>query len=127
MNTNQTKKHESGVHQIPFPMLLDPLDSILVFPEILPTNLEVAESMLQEYPDDQQEVELEDALDIIHQLLLIIKENPISWPEFYQLLQSQGIKTTGLMKFIKQHFSEKLNFSLKRQKNQTGINWIVWN
>ena len=127
VNTNQSKKYALGVHQIPFPALLDPLDSILVFPKILPTNIEVAESKLQEYPDDQQDVELEDALDIIHQLLLIIKENPISWPEFYQLLQSQGVKTTGLLKFIKLHFSEKLNFSLKRPKNQTGINWIVWN
>ena len=107
VNTNQSKKYASGVHQIPFPALLDPLDSILVFPKILPTNIEVAESKLQEYPDDQQDVELEDALDIIHQLLLIVKENPISWPEFYQLLQSQGVKTTGLLKFIKLHFSEK--------------------
>ena len=120
-----TKKYEAGVHQIPFPMLLDPFDSILIFPEVTPTNLEIVEAKFEAYADDIQEHELENSMDIIHDLLLIVKENPIS-AEFYQLLQSQGIKTTGLLKFIKLHYSEKLGFSLDRPRSQTGVNWINW-
>ena len=126
VHTNQSKKYEAGVHQIPFPMLLDPFDSILIFPEVTPTNLEIVEAIFEEYADDIQEHELENSMDIIHDLLLIVKENPISWPEFYQLLQSQGIKTSGLLKFIKLHYSEKLGFSLDRPRSQTGVNWINW-
>ena len=126
VHTNQSKKYEAGVHQIPFPMLLDPFDSILIFPEVTPTNLEIVEAKFEEYADDIQEHELENSMDIIHDLLLIVKENPISWPEFYQLLQSQGIKTSGLLKFIKLHYSEKLGFSLDRPRSQTGVNWINW-
>jgi hypothetical protein len=131
------EERSSGVRQIPFPRLLEPLQSILsssldtrpLIPNSEPpTDVEVAESKpkAEEIANPVQELALSDSVDVIRDLLIIVKESPISWPEFYKLLQQQGVKTKGLLKFLEAEFSERLGFSIKGSKAELGVQWILW-
>jgi hypothetical protein len=90
--------------------------------------VEVAESKpkAEEIANPVQELALSDSVDVIRDLLIIVKESPISWPEFYKLLQQQGVKTKGLLKFLEAEFSERLGFSIKGSKAELGVQWILW-
>ena len=85
-----------------------------------------AKPKVEEIANPVQELALSDSADVIHDLLLIVKESPISWPEFYKLLQQQGVKTKGLLKFLEAEFSAQLGFSIKGSKAQLGVHWIIW-
>jgi hypothetical protein len=137
INTRLIEERSSGVRQIPFPRLLEPLQSILsssldtrpLIPNSEPpTDVEVAESKpkAEEIANPVQELALSDSVDVIRDLLIIVKESPISWPEFYKLLQQQGVKTKGLLKFLEAEFSERLGFSIKGSKAELGVQWILW-
>lgn len=137
VNTRLTEERSSGVRQIPFPRLLEPLQSLLSTsldsrplnpsPES-PADVEVvvSKSKVEEIADPVQELALSDSVDVIRDLLLIVKESPISWPEFYKLLQQQGVKTKGLLKFLESEFSAQLGFTIKGSKAGLGVGWIIW-
>ena len=69
---------------------------------------------------------LKESADMIHNLLLIIKDEPMSWAEFYKLLQEKGVKTKGLLKFLEAEFSVQLGFTIKGSKAGLGVGWILW-
>ena len=62
-----------------------------------PTDIEVVEIEPEDeqIPIPAQELTLKESADMIHNLLLIIKDEPMSWAEFYKLLQEKGVKTKG--------------------------------
>ena len=137
INTRLTEQYSSGVRQIPFPRLLEPLQSILTSslderPLPLhtdsPTDIEVVEIEPEDeqIPIPAQELTLKESADMIHNLLLIIKDEPMSWAEFYKLLQEKGVKTKGLLKFLEAEFSVQLGFTIKGSKAGLGVGWILW-
>lgn len=137
INARVTEQCSSGVRQIPFPRLLDPLQSILTSsldarPLPIHTDSPTDTEVVEIEPDDEQipipaqELTLKDSADMIHTLLLIVKDEPMSWAEFYKLLQEMGVKTKGLLKFLEAEFSVQLGFTIKGSKAELGVQWILW-
>jgi hypothetical protein len=75
---------------------------------------------------EQLELELDECTEMITDLLLLVKEHPITWPEFYLLLQENGVKTNGLFKFISNEFASSMGFTTQTNPVRHGVDWIRW-
>ena len=132
--------HVSGVNLISWPRLSDPkiLDLIqegevekLSYDHVPSDNKEVNSSaQVDSEPAPKQTSLTRTQKDtVIEGLLLSIKFGPPMRfnPEFINLLNRVGITDTkGLLRYIKEKFSEKLGITINTSKHNT-TEWIVWN
>ena len=137
VNSKTKSNNERNVLELPFPFLTERLSRILLnpgeykIPGSEGTN-DSSKSSIEYVKDEfmgqkeQLELELDECTEMITDLLLLVKEHPITWPEFYLLLQENGVKTNGLFKFISNEFASSMGFTTQTNPVRHGVDWIRW-
>lgn len=140
VNSKTKSNNARNVLELPFPFLTESLNRILVKNpgeyKIPGSDVEAAnkpsKSSIEQVKDDfvgqeeQAKIELDESTEMIAELLLLIKAHPITWPEFYLLLQENGVKTNGLFKFLSKEFASSMGFNTQTNPVGRGIDWIRW-
>jgi hypothetical protein len=140
VNSKTKSNNTRNVLELPFPFLTESLDRILLKNpgeyKIPGSDVEAAnkpsKSSIEQVKDDfvgqeeQDKIELDESTEMIAELLLLIKAHPITWPEFYLLLQENGVKTNGLFKFLSKEFASSMGFNTQTNPVDCGIDWILW-
>ena len=137
VNSKTKSNNERNVLEIPFPFLTERLSRILLntgeykIPGSEGTN-DSSKSSIEHVKDEfmgqkeQLELELDECTEMITDLLLLVKEHPITWPEFYVLLQENGVKTNGLFRFLSKELASSMGFKTQNNPSKHGSDWICW-
>tara|TARA_B100000767_G_C19733113_1_gene522674 strand:+ start:309 stop:1799 length:1491 start_codon:yes stop_codon:yes gene_type:complete len=140
VNSKTKSNNARNVLELPFPFLTESLSRITLknpgeykIPESDVEDVnESSKSSIEKVKDEfvgqegQAEIELDECTEMIAGLLLLIKEHPITWPEFYLLLQENGVKMNGLFKFLSNEFASSMGFNMQTNPVNRGIDWIRW-
>lgn len=137
VNSKTKSNNERNVLELPFPFLTERLSRILLdpgeynIPGSEGTN-DSSKSSIEHVKDEfmgqkeQLKLELDECTEMITDLLLLVKEHPITWPEFYVLLQENGVKTNGLFRFLSKELASSMGFKTQNNPSKHGSDWICW-